>query len=154
MCIYILSQPLLLLLSLIPFLASYHHHPAGQQAVVPLHPRPPSKRARLRARTLDDCLREVVAQQAINRRYHNNYICIIYETCAWTPNSFFWALMVVESLSCNFKWKSKHPFARCAEFIFGRFLGLGTQAQLGTWHPAILEYMLLEAGLRHLGLGT
>ena len=25
---------------------------------------------------------------------------------------------------------------------------------LGTWQPAILEYRLLAAGLRHLGLGT
>ena len=54
-------------------------------------------------------------------------ICIyIYETCAWTTNNVFLALMVVESLLCNFKWKSKHPSARSAKtnvWCFGR---LGT----------------------------
>ena len=49
-----------------------------------------------------------------------------YETCAWTPNNVFGALMVVESLLCNFKWKSKHPFARSAKNKFEWFLGLGT----------------------------
>ena len=56
------------------------------------------------------------------------YIYIyIYETCAWTPNNVFWALMVVESLLCNFKWKSKQPFAIFFPVVLGlRHLGLGT----------------------------
>ena len=50
---------------------------------------------------------------------------IYYETCAWTPDNVFWALMVVESLLCNFKWKSKDPFACSAEIAFEWFLGSG-----------------------------
>ena len=71
-----------------------------------------------------------------------------------TPNNVFWALMVVESSLCNFKWTSKHPFVLLC------FLGLGTKAAglrhqgLGTWRPALLDRRLLTAELRHLGLGT
>ena len=51
--------------------------------------------------------------------YHDSIFVVympIYETCAWIPSNVFWALMVVESLLCNFKWKSKHPFARSVLF--------------------------------------
>ena len=50
--------------------------------------------------------------------YINKYLYIyiyiyllIYETCAWTPNNVFWALMFVESLLCNTHRKSKHSCA-------------------------------------------
>ena len=51
---------------------------------------------------------------------------IVCEACAWTPNNVLGALMVVESLLFNFKWKSKHSFVRSAEFLFVWSLGLGT----------------------------
>ena len=41
------------------------------------------------------------------------------------PKQCFLGLMVVVSLLCNFKWKSK-PFAHSAEILFGWFWGLGT----------------------------
>ena len=41
-------------------------------------------------------------------------------------DNVFLSKIVVESLLCNFKWTSKHPFARSAEKNVGCFLGLGT----------------------------
>ena len=74
--------------------------------------------------------------------YRGIYI-YIYGTCAWTPNNILWALMVVEPLLCNFKWKSKHPLAHHAKknWVGFELRHLG----LGTWP---------KAGLGHLGLGT
>ena len=41
---------------------------------------------------------------------------------------FLLSKIVVGSLLCNFKWTSKHPFARSADQFVGWFLGLGTYA--------------------------
>ena len=48
----------------------------------------------------------------------------IWNLCV-DPNNVLWSKIVVESLLCNFKWTSNHPFARSAKNILGWFWGLG-----------------------------
>ena len=77
-------------------------------------------------------------KQSLGGAYELGYIYIIY-ICLYMyiwhlcvdPNRFLGALMVVEQWLCNFKWKSKHPFACSTDFLL-LFLGCLRHQGLGT----------------------